>query len=464
MAKVSIDEALDDCLQRLPHEGLDACLRRYPEYADELRGLLQVGVMVSRTSAATVLSDEARQRMRAQLFKPAPALTANPVVPDQAAQPTRVLPLPTTQLRPMGRGALFSHPLVRAALVLLILAALFLGGSAASAHTSPGDALYPVKRLYEGIRYTFSLSDSDKANARLDFASARLDEMEALVQSKGTIDADLLTDLTGNVSYCSDELNSSSFSAKQQLASAFGTLLQREQQVLGAVSSEVSANAQSLYTMAKQSIVPYYKTVTRYAPTVPPLANPVGLPTTVPGVTPGLPTVQNTATVLPNGATPSDTVVLTGTATVPTNIPTNTPTVLPTNTVQPSLTNAAQPSPTNAGRHNGPTNTPLPTTPRPRTSDTPLPAYLSPTPTNLPAPTATHPPIKLRPTPTFKPTFLPTVIVPPTPNPTTIMPPIVRPTATAGTAGSKDSKGKGKGKGDGGDGNGQGGNGQGNGS
>ncbi len=437
MARVSIEEALDDCLQRLPHEGLDACLRRYPQYADELRGLLQLGTMVSRTSVTTVLSNEARQRMRAQLFQPPAPTTANPKVTSPAvAQPTRALPLPATSLRPIA--ALFSRPLVRVALALIVLVVLFLGGGAASAHAAPGDALYPVKRFYEGMRYTFSLSNSDKANAQLDFASARLDEMVALVQRKTQIDGDLLTDLAANISYCSDQLNSTNFSAKQQLASSFATILQREQQVLGAVSSDVATNAQPQFTTARQSIAQYYRTVTQFAPNVPPLAIPTGLPGVNSNPTPSLPAAQDTATPMPVVATPSPTVILTDTAT-----PNTTATALPSATASPDSTHV---------RHVAPTDTPLPTTPRPHITATPLPPRPTPTATHLPIPIQTPTPVKLKPTPPPKPTLpRPTVVVPP---PTPI------PTVVSGD--TKGGKGHGNGSGNG-NGNGQGGNGGGNG-
>jgi Domain of unknown function (DUF5667) len=370
MGRISIEEALDDCLQRLTSEGLDACLRRYPQYADELRGLLQLSMRVSRTGAATVLSNEVRARMRAQLFKPAQATIANPVVPAAGAQPIRTIP--TLPLLPAARGSLFSRPLARAALVLLVLAALFIGGEVASARARSGQVLYPVKRFYEGVRTTFSFNPNDQANARLDFANTRLDEIEDIFAQKGTIDASTLTDLASNISYCTDQLKSSSFSDKQRLASAFGAALQREQQVLRSVSSAVATDARPLYKTAQDSITNDYQVATQYAPSLPPLTAPIGTPTASPAATPSPPATTASPTALSSSPTP------TGAATA-----TATPAITNTPAAQPSATSKAQPSATSTGQPK-PSATPTRVKPQAQPSDTPLPLQ--------PNPTSTHPP------------------------------------------------------------------------
>ena len=41
---MSFEDSLNDCLDRMQRgETLEACLARYPEHADDLRALLQVG-------------------------------------------------------------------------------------------------------------------------------------------------------------------------------------------------------------------------------------------------------------------------------------------------------------------------------------------------------------------------------------------------------------------------------------
>ncbi|PZS02900.1 MAG: hypothetical protein DLM69_03510 [Candidatus Chloroheliales bacterium] len=369
---------------------------------------------VSRANAAIVLSNAARERMRAQLFKSAPIITANPTVPARAA----AAPLPATPLHPAARGALFNHPLARAALVLLVLAALFVGVGAAAARTVPGDTLYPVKRLYEGIRVQFSFNDYDKATAHLDFVSTRLDEIEALFQHKTTIGTDLFTDLDDNVSYCTAELNSSSFSRKQQLASALGAALQREQQVLTSVSSGVATDARQSFKTALDRINSDYRVATQYAPSLPPLATPVG--------TPALPAAEASPTPLLGGPTPTGAATATDTPAI-----TNTPTITATSTPQPSATSTLPPSATSIPRPK-PSNTPQPPYPTPTALDRP-----SPTATDAPKPPETPTPFMLKPTatpvpPRFKPTPTPAPAVPsppqtgilqPLPNHPTVTPP-----------------------------------------
>ena len=435
MSKVSIEDALDDCWQRLPSEGLDASLRRYPEYADELRGLLQLSMMISRISATAMLSDESRERMRARLFKSVPATTDHPSLPIGLVAtlvPLRTLPFPIMLPHPTALGSLFSRALIRAVLIILVLAAMFVGASAASAHTVPGDALYPLKRLDEGIRYSISFNDEDKASARLDFASTRLDEMEALYQRGGMIDTALLTDLNGNVSYCIVQLKSDSFGTKQQLASAFGTVLQREQRVLGTVGSAVVPGAKLLYKTTQASITDDYQAAIQYAPTLAPLTSPPSPTTTSPGVIPTLPTTANHPTLLPTPPTPAGVVDATVTP------------------VSAAATLVAPPSVTPVGVSE-PTDPPTGATPQVKPSYTPLPRR---SPTPHPQPPTTPTLIEQTPAPRT---------TPPPPPPTSVPQPILSPTATpTDTAGDNNGQGNGNGHGRGhGSGNGHGGNGNG---
>ena len=61
---LSIEDALDDCMRRLEHEGLEACLLRYPQYRAELEPLLRLSVNMHRTVTNVAPRPEARSAIR----------------------------------------------------------------------------------------------------------------------------------------------------------------------------------------------------------------------------------------------------------------------------------------------------------------------------------------------------------------------------------------------------------------
>src|SRR5690242_8462751 len=65
---LSIEDALDDCMRRLEHEGLEVCLRRYPQYRAELEPLLRLSVNMHRTVTRVEPRPEARAAIRRRVL------------------------------------------------------------------------------------------------------------------------------------------------------------------------------------------------------------------------------------------------------------------------------------------------------------------------------------------------------------------------------------------------------------
>ncbi len=137
-----LDVALDQCLAWM-REGMDlrTCLDRYPEYAAELRPLLEVAVDVVRVRVpASPFEARAagQQRMLAAMAqKQERRARAHPVVLFLRQTFWSMLPGRPGSLRPAWQ-------LAAVMLTVVLLASGWLT-VATSAGSLPGDALYPVK-------------------------------------------------------------------------------------------------------------------------------------------------------------------------------------------------------------------------------------------------------------------------------------------------------------------------------
>ena len=173
--KQSFDAALDKCLAWL-RAGVDVatCLERYPEYADDLRPLLELGSDLRRTSTP-LPSAEARaagkQRMLAALSK------------------KRTRPLGATgwgRAAPWLRRALTSgglRPSWQLAVVLLV-AVLVMGTGvtvAASTNSLPGDALYPVKLASQRAQLVLTLNPAHRQRLEDDLRGQRLQDVKTVL-------------------------------------------------------------------------------------------------------------------------------------------------------------------------------------------------------------------------------------------------------------------------------------------
>src|SRR6476469_6406567 len=86
---LSIEDALDDCMRRLEHEGLEACLRRYPQYRAELEPLLRLSVNMHQTVARVAPRPAARAAIRQRVLAATQGMpTPHPASARNGAAPT----------------------------------------------------------------------------------------------------------------------------------------------------------------------------------------------------------------------------------------------------------------------------------------------------------------------------------------------------------------------------------------
>ncbi len=144
MVDQKLPEALNDCINRMAAgQTINECLPHYPQYADVLLPLLEVGTLVAETQAnsleVAVAQAHVRVRIRARV----------------QSQPPR----PARQS--------YSRLVVLVASLLIVLSAVF----GLAENSLPGDTLYGVKRFSENAR---------SALLGQQFDTRRLDEIRTL--------------------------------------------------------------------------------------------------------------------------------------------------------------------------------------------------------------------------------------------------------------------------------------------
>lgn len=163
----SLNEVLDECLQRVLADGesIDACVALYPEYADEIRGELEVALAFRGAFEFTPDAGkkrEARLRMHDSMARRASRRFA--------------FGFPW----PKGLFATGTRIAVAAAVGVLALVGSGTGTVLASQNSAPGDLLYTVKRASEDVRLAFALSDNREADLLDRFVERRVQELDAV--------------------------------------------------------------------------------------------------------------------------------------------------------------------------------------------------------------------------------------------------------------------------------------------
>jgi hypothetical protein len=149
---------LDECLDRLIFGGEtpNDCIRDYPEFADELRPLLETALETSRVSDIEA-RPEFRSKARTEL---------NSVLREAEARRSKSF---------FRFGWQRSWATVTAIVLTLVLAT---GGTAAASISSmPDDFLYPVKRAAEQVQLAFTFTSLGKAEANARMADTRVEEI-----------------------------------------------------------------------------------------------------------------------------------------------------------------------------------------------------------------------------------------------------------------------------------------------
>ena len=186
----NLETILDTCISRIKGGETDVqgCLAQYPEYADQLRPLLDAAIYLMDAPEAQPSSEAVAQGQERLLLalerKRTEAAERGSVLGRLFGSVARVLRLSPDRdgiSEPPGPGPKPTTSLwPRLAAALAVMLVIVLGGGGvviASDGALPGDLLYPVKRTTESVRLALTFSDTAKAELHLDFAERRVEEL-----------------------------------------------------------------------------------------------------------------------------------------------------------------------------------------------------------------------------------------------------------------------------------------------
>ncbi len=223
------EEALQTCLQEVEERRKTPaeCAAAFP-YVPDLEAQLLAASKLWAWSAPT-LRPEAYRGIKARLLEQWRALE----------RPRRVA---ATMRRP-------SSVLRWATALGLFVILLFAGAGtvAASSHSLPGDALYPVKRTTEAVQLILTPA-SERASLHAALAQRRLDEIVALTE-RGRMAPELLNDLAGRLATEMEaalaEVESASSAQAAEVLGAIIRLTDRSQIVLTSLQALAPPQAQA---------------------------------------------------------------------------------------------------------------------------------------------------------------------------------------------------------------------------
>lgn len=161
------DNIVNDCLERIAAgESVADCLARYPEQADELAPILQMGQATMDVSRAAKPSAAGKARGMARM---------QAALEEGRHKRRRRWQMPRLFRMPIGTP-------IAAAFAVVFLTIVAAGGTTvASADSIPGEPLYPVKSIRESVEERIARSNEHKAQVHAKLARERGREMRELI-------------------------------------------------------------------------------------------------------------------------------------------------------------------------------------------------------------------------------------------------------------------------------------------
>jgi len=231
MTEPDLEAILDKCLHDMSTRGesIEKCLQRYPQHAGQLAPLVQVADHIRKTSHPT-LPVSATKAIEQRLLKRATELR------QFRAKPS-LWPLPFSL-----------RPLVTVAATLIVVLALVLAGGGgivyASTDSLPGSPLYGLKQATEQVQLFLAPSGTRRAELHIRFAQRRLEEVQALVETKGKVDEETLAAIAEETELALEETGKAPSQDKSDLLEKLASLTERQQAVLKGVQGKAPEAAQ----------------------------------------------------------------------------------------------------------------------------------------------------------------------------------------------------------------------------
>ncbi|MFT3895029.1 MAG: DUF5667 domain-containing protein [Anaerolineales bacterium] len=168
----NIYEILEKCLLEIEQGAdIDTVLFRYPDYADELRPILETSIQ-AKEMAVPEPPSYVVQMNRAKVLQ-------------HAAQMREAKVKPTSRI--------WFASLRRFAVTIAVVLALFISGNGlvhAASSTLPGDSLYPVKRTWEDVLLLFTFNTQQRETLEIEHENERLEEINELFAEGRSVKVD----------------------------------------------------------------------------------------------------------------------------------------------------------------------------------------------------------------------------------------------------------------------------------
>ncbi len=172
---------------------VEECLQRFPQYAGELRPLLETAAAISAVRLPAP-SPEVMRRSRERMFREADKQFAQQAVPISpfSRYVGRFFNLLT------GKETLNMKTTTRLAFTVAILALFIVSGlgvNLVSANALPGDALYPAKRFFEKARLTFTVNPQTRVQVERQLQERRREEVRTVLEMQRQVDVEFSGEL-----------------------------------------------------------------------------------------------------------------------------------------------------------------------------------------------------------------------------------------------------------------------------
>ncbi len=173
---------------------VEACLQRFPQYAGELRPLLETAAAISEVRLPSP-SPDAMRRSRERMLQEADRQFARQAV--SIAPFFRYVGRFFNLLT--GKETLDMKTTTRFAFTVAILALFIVSGlgvNLVSANALPGDALYPAKRFFEKARLTFTVDPQTRVQVERQLQERRREEVRTVLEMQRQVEVEFSGELT----------------------------------------------------------------------------------------------------------------------------------------------------------------------------------------------------------------------------------------------------------------------------
>ncbi len=199
--KRKLEELFDELLEQIARgKDADECLKEWKEYADDLKPLLTLA-----RSITDLPKPEPREQARTEALRRVRRIA---LAAAQQRKPFVLKPLIAWQ-----------PAVVRVVAALLLVVVVGLTGSLLSAHSLPGEPLYPVKRLTERLLYFVTVDAQGRAELHLRFADRRTQEFIYVLEPGEKINRELLSEMMNEMQQafsCAKKLPEGRYAATMQ--------------------------------------------------------------------------------------------------------------------------------------------------------------------------------------------------------------------------------------------------------